>query len=303
MNSSDKARLNQVGVPDRGAAGKLGDSSRGVGDIVEDAISAAGNAETPSSGTKTITGDLTVTGAITVPTAKVTTALQFTDSNVAISETGTNDMLLNAAGSDFKFSSDGGSTATATMAISGSGVVTFNKQISSTFYVTSPAFADYASASVTATPVAATGWTLDVPTAKDHIFKVNAVEVARIDETSMAGKAGLAAGGTTAVKVAAYVATAADSLVLCNPAGAAGSFAVTLPAANAIPGQILTVKVTQIDAVKVITVIRAGADTIEGVDAGQTTLTFTTTAKLASATLQSDGTSKWYVLSTNGTVA
>ena len=113
---------------------------------------------------------------------------------------------------------------------------------------------------------------------------------------------GLAVSGITAVKTAAYTATAADSLVLADPNAAAGSFAITLPAANAAAGQILTVKVTAIHATRVITVIRAGADTIEGVTAGQTTTTFTTTAALASATFQSDGTSKWYLIGSNGTV-
>lgn len=115
-------------------------------------------------------------------------------------------------------------------------------------------------------------------------------------------RGGFAPGGLTAVKTAAYTATLADFLVLADPAAAAGSFAVTLPAANAATGQLLTVKVTAIDAAKVITVIRAGADTIEGVTAGQTTTTFTTTSTLASATFQSDGTSKWYLIASNGTV-
>lgn len=107
-------------------------------------------------------------------------------------------------------------------------------------------------------------------------------------------------GVVTAVRTAAYIATADDSLVLADPATAAGSFAVTLPAANA--ARLLTVKVTAIDATKVVTVVRAGSDTIEGVTAGQTVSTFTTTANLASATFQSDGGTKWYLISSNGTV-
>ena len=110
-------------------------------------------------------------------------------------------------------------------------------------------------------------------------------------------------GGITAVKSAAYTATTSDNLVLTDPNAAAGSFAVTLPAANGFGvGQLLTVKVTATHASRVVTVIRAGADTIEGVTAGQTTTTFTTTANLASATFQSDGTSKWYLIASNGTV-
>ena len=135
-------------------------------------------------------------------------------------------------------------------------------------------------------------------------FNIANVQKADLTASRLALTAGmgLAVGGVTAVKSAAYTATVADSLVLADPAAAAGSFAVTLPAASAAQGQLLTVKVTAIDATKVITVIRAGADTIEGITAAQTTTTFTTTATLASATFQSDGTSKWYLIASNGTV-
>lgn len=109
---------------------------------------------------------------------------------------------------------------------------------------------------------------------------------------------------TITPKTAAYTALKTDSTVLADPNGAAGSFAITLPAASDInhKGQILIVKVVSTHATRVITVIRAGSDTIEGVTAGQTTTTFTTTANLASAVFQSDGTSKWYLIASNGTV-
>lgn len=112
-----------------------------------------------------------------------------------------------------------------------------------------------------------------------------------------------AAEGVTAVKSAAYTAVKTDSLVLADPNAAAGSFAITLPAANAAKGQLLCVKVVATHASRVITVIRAGADTINATIAGATTVTFTTTANLASACFQSDGTSVWEMTATNGTVA
>lgn len=65
MNASDKARLNQVGIPVDTGSGKQGDGTRGVGDLVDSAITANNNAFTPSTGTLTVTGALTVTGLTT----------------------------------------------------------------------------------------------------------------------------------------------------------------------------------------------------------------------------------------------
>lgn len=42
MNSSDRAKLNLLGLPDSAGAGRIGDSTRGVGTIVEDAIAVQG---------------------------------------------------------------------------------------------------------------------------------------------------------------------------------------------------------------------------------------------------------------------
>lgn len=125
------------------------------------------------------------------------------------------------------------------------------------------------------------------------------------DDGSVGGlqiTAGLAVAGVSAVKTAAYTALVTDSIVLASPSAAAGSFAITLPTAAARKGQILTVKAVTTHATNVVTVIRNGTDTIEGVSAGQTTTTFGTTANLASATFQSDGTSKWYLIATQGSV-
>ena len=65
MNASDKARLNQVGIPVDTGSGKQGDGTRGVGDLVEAAITANNNAFTPSTGTLTVTGAVTASGVIT----------------------------------------------------------------------------------------------------------------------------------------------------------------------------------------------------------------------------------------------
>lgn len=157
----------------------------------------------------------------------------------------------------------------------------------------------------------AVGWRIEANTdfttagAKIASFGDNAgtsyAEKAFVDLNGGGSFATLSATGVTAAKSAAYTATVADSLVLADPNAAAGSFAITLPAATRI-GQLLTVKVVATHATRVITVIRAGADTIEGVTAGQTTTTFTTTAILGSATFQSDGSTKWYLIASNGTI-
>lgn len=117
--------------------------------------------------------------------------LQFADGNVYIAETGTNDFLFNAAGSDFKFSADGGSTATLTMSISGSGFTTFDKGCTFGSGIGATSIWDYASATVTATPLAATGWTFDVPSSKGYFFKVNNSQKAQIASTGIATFVGI----------------------------------------------------------------------------------------------------------------
>jgi hypothetical protein len=138
---------------------------------------------------------------------------------------------------------------------------------------------------------------INVPSGRALLLRANGSNIA----VHTAG-GGFALSGVTAVKSSAYTATTGDNLVLADPNAAVGSFAITLPAANAQKGQLLTVKVVTTHATRVITVVKAGTDTIEGVTAGQTTSTFGTTTNLASATYQSDGTSKWYLISSNGTV-
>jgi len=119
---------------------------------------------------------------------------------------------------------------------------------------------------------------------------------------SVVATEGVRLGAVSGAKTAAYSAAATDHLILADPNGAAGSFAITLPSAAVGAGTEIIVKVISLHATRVVTVIRDGTDTIEGVTAGQTTTTFTTTAALASATFISNGTSKWYLVATQGTV-
>ena len=114
---------------------------------------------------------------------------------------------------------------------------------------------------------------------------------------------GIAVCGVAAAKTAAYSAGQGDFLVQCDPNAAAGSFAVTLPLTTSVPvGMMITVKVVTTHATHVITVIKQSTDVINGVTAGQTTTTFTTTATLASATFISDGAGHWDLVASNGTV-
>lgn len=88
MNASDKARLNTVPVQDGSGAGREGDPSRGVGTMVEAAITANNNAFTPSTGTLTVTGDVTATGLVTAAditaTDDLTTADLFVTGDVTL---------------------------------------------------------------------------------------------------------------------------------------------------------------------------------------------------------------------------
>ena len=79
MNASDRARLNTVPVQDGSGAGREGDPSRGVGTMVEAAITANNNAFTPSTGTLTVTGDVTVTGLVTAADVTATDDLTTAD--------------------------------------------------------------------------------------------------------------------------------------------------------------------------------------------------------------------------------
>lgn len=141
----------------------------------------------------------------------------------------------------------------------------------------------------------------NVPTGKGFSWGSNGTGAFSVQSGGSGGSINVT--GVSAIKNAAYVATKGDSLVLADPNAAAGSFAITLPAANISKGAMICVKVVATHATRVVTVIRAGSDTIEGVSAGQTTTTFTTTANLASACYQSNGINKWYLTSSNGGVS
>lgn len=91
-------------------------------------------------------------------------------------------------------------------------------------------------------------------------------------------------GNATTTKTANYTALTTDDLILCNT----NAFTVTLPAASTAK----QLKIMKIGSdTNVITIARAGSDTFEG---GGTSTTLNT--ELESVTLQSDGTSKWYIL-------
>lgn len=86
-------------------------------------------------------------------------------------------------------------------------------------------------------------------------------------------------------KTGTYTATVADDVVLCSGA----AFTVTLPAAS-LPGKVIRLKKTDSSFTNIITIARAGSDTIDG--ATSTTLnTLNETVALVS-----DGVSSWILL-------
>ncbi len=114
-------------------------------------------------------------------------------------------------------------------------------------------------------------------------------------------------GTTPAIKTINYIAVPTDALVLANVL-TTGNVQITLPpaasvVANGAMPPTCTVKATQLHATRTLTVIPAGADTIEGVTAGQTTNTLGVVTALSSATYRSDGVSKWYLIGSVGTVS
>lgn len=92
-------------------------------------------------------------------------------------------------------------------------------------------------------------------------------------------------GGVTATKVADYTASARDGVVLCDSSG--GTFTVTLPAAAAAKGVILTVTKTD-SSLTAVTIDGNGSETING----STTTTLNT--QYESVDLVSDG-SNWLI--------
>ncbi|WP_143206208.1 hypothetical protein [Singulisphaera sp. GP187] len=102
---------------------------------------------------------------------------------------------------------------------------------------------------------------------------------------------GFASGINATAKTTAYTLTTSDSTILGNATG--GAFAVTLPAANAVPaGRLFTVKKTDASA-NAVTLTRAGADLIDGA------ATYALASQWKYATIQSDGVSNWYVVANN----
>lgn len=109
MNASDKARLNQVPIPVDTGSGKQGDSTRGVGDLVDRAITDNNNAMTPSSGTQTITGALIAGGSTGATQVAISTSGVVSAPNIT-SQTGIY-YTTNGAGSNFGFGTSGGQPA------------------------------------------------------------------------------------------------------------------------------------------------------------------------------------------------
>lgn len=89
-------------------------------------------------------------------------------------------------------------------------------------------------------------------------------------------------------KTTTYSATTADGLILCS----GSAFTVTLPAASNT-GAVLRIQKTDSSLSNIITISRAGSDTIEG----DTTTTLNT--QYEEVTLVADGTSTWYILDRN----
>ncbi len=83
-------------------------------------------------------------------------------------------------------------------------------------------------------------------------------------------------------KITTYAAAATDEVILCS----SSAFTVTLP--SAVTGRRVTIKKTDSSLSNVITVARAGSDTIEGVTS------FTLLKQFEYITLVSDGTATWY---------
>ena len=86
-------------------------------------------------------------------------------------------------------------------------------------------------------------------------------------------------------KTGTYTASINDDLILCNT----NAFTVTLPACSGNSGKTITIKKIGSDG-NTITIARAGSDTIEGATS------YTLTIQYEDVTLQSDGSSLWYVV-------
>ncbi len=131
--------------------------------------------------------------------------------------------------------------------------------------------------------------------------KLLSVQNGGVEKAAISAGGGLSLGGVTAVKTTTYAATLNDFLIPCTVAG--GTWVLTLPAASAAKGQILKIKITDLDAAKRVTVTRAGADTIvTDAATGATSFSMGSATTYDAAELISDGTSKWYLTSYMGSV-
>lgn len=291
MNASDKNRLNQVGVPDRSGAGKLGDSTRGVGDMIDDAISKVSAITPGGAGTLTVTGDLTVSDTVTTGAG----GILFTDSNVKIVETGTNDLSITADNAvRGKFTSLGLEVTgefTATDDIANDGWLLFNDGSSQGQSMNLTGSGHSGNAVLTVTPAALSSYSLYLRDSSQNGRVV-------VDVDGALGVGGGLGFINLQTKTANYTATKADALILCDVA-TTGAFTVTLPAAAALAGQLLIIKVAVGHATNVLTVSRAGSDTITTMSAAaQTSFDSTAgTTELNSFQLVSDGVSVWHVIS------
>jgi hypothetical protein len=100
---------------------------------------------------------------------------------------------------------------------------------------------------------------------------------------------------TVVSKTSTYTAAVTDSSVLCS----SGTFTITLPAASAAIGPITVIK-TDSSLSNIITVSRAGSDTLQG--AGQSSVNTTTLNTIGESVMfVSDGTSVWTMIR-NGTI-
>lgn len=87
-------------------------------------------------------------------------------------------------------------------------------------------------------------------------------------------------------KTTTYTAVASDDVIVCS----GSAFTVTLPAASANPGKVISFKKTDSSASNIITISRAGSDQID------TNTSVTMNTQYESFTMVSDGVSVWQVL-------
>ena len=155
-----------------------------------------------------VDGTANVTGALAVSSTVTGSALQVNDANVALTETGTNDLTLTADGAAQVTISDTGLVFLngETIEISGVGTFNFGNQVSTAAAMTASGFYDQPTATVSAIPLAATGWTFNVPTSKAHIFSVATVESARINN----------AGFSTGLAITSTLATGTAPLTIAS---------------------------------------------------------------------------------------